>query len=114
MKVIGAENLTAQELNFELQRGGRYIQYQYCISALIVTFKRFSDIYFVKAGENKVAKGLPWTALSLVAGWWGIPWGPIFTVQALYVNLRGGRDITEQMLNAMQASTARVAVTGKG
>jgi len=25
-----------------------------------------------------------------VLGWWGIPWGPIYTVQVLLNNLRGG------------------------
>jgi hypothetical protein len=24
-------------------------------------------------------------------GWWGIPWGPFYTLQALVQNLRGGR-----------------------
>ena len=29
--------------------------------------------------------------ITLLLGWWGIPWGPIRTVQALYINLRGGQ-----------------------
>jgi hypothetical protein len=34
-------------------------------------------------------------------GWWGIPWGPIFTVPALVTNLRGGIDVTESMLASL-------------
>ena len=97
MKIRGIENLTNDELNFELQRGAKFVLYQYCVSALIITFKRGSDIYFLRPGESAVSKGLPFTFLSLVAGWWGIPWGPIYTIQSLVTNLRGGKDVTDQV-----------------
>ena len=28
----------------------------------------------------------PTTLLSLVVGWWGIPWGIFFTIQTPYIN----------------------------
>ncbi|HUE54459.1 MAG TPA: hypothetical protein VMO76_01420 [Candidatus Udaeobacter sp.] len=37
-------------------------------------------------------KGLPFTLLSLVAGRSGHPVGPIYTVQSMYNNSRGGKD----------------------
>jgi len=37
--------------------------------------KRSSGFYFIPAGESAIANGLPWTGLSLLAGWWGIRWG---------------------------------------
>ncbi len=39
--------------------------------------------------------GLPYSLFTLVAGWWGFPWGPILTVRALYRNFRGGVVLTE-------------------
>jgi hypothetical protein len=56
-----------------------------------------SDGYLLPAGwrENPVVKGLPFTRVWLVAGWWGIPWGPIYTVQSNYNNSRGGKDVTQ-------------------
>jgi hypothetical protein len=51
-------------------------------------------IYFVRAGESRPVKGLSWSLLTLLAGWWGIPWGPIYTVLSLWVNMRGGHDLT--------------------
>jgi len=45
---------------------------------------------------------VPWTLLSLIAGWWGIPWGLIFTSQSLYINLRGGNDVTNEVANALR------------
>lgn len=35
---------------------------------------------FVQKGENAVAKGIPYTLISLIFGWWGFAWGPICTV----------------------------------
>lgn len=96
MKVLGIEGMSTDQLRFELQRGARLVIYQYCVSIVVMTFRRSSDIYFIPAGESAVSKGLPWTLLTLVAGWWGIPWGPIFTVQSLITNFKGGKDITAE------------------
>jgi hypothetical protein len=97
-KITGTEGMTTEQITMELQHGARFVQYQWCVSALVVTFKRFSEIQFVRAGESRVAKGMGWTLLTLLAGWWGIPWGPIFSGQALWVNLKGGKDLTPQVV----------------
>jgi len=102
MKIIGVENIESMELQMELQKGGKFIVYNYVISVLIMTFKRNSDIYFVKADENAVIKGLPFTLLSVLFGWWGIPWGIIYTFQAIFVNLGGGKDVTNEVLAAVR------------
>ena len=103
--------MTPDELTFEIQRGGRFIVYQYCISLLVVTFRRNSSVQFVRAGENATVKGLPFTFLTLLLGWWGIPWGLIYTPQILYKNLNGGTDVTAAMLNRKppQDNVARAA-----
>lgn len=77
MKIKGIEGMTAADLRFELQNGGKFVIYHYCISVGIITFRRSSDIYLVKAGESAVSKGLDYTLMTLFLGWWGIPWGPI-------------------------------------
>ncbi|HEY2168147.1 MAG TPA: hypothetical protein VGJ30_00865 [Candidatus Angelobacter sp.] len=101
-KIVGIEGMNPQQLANELQSGARFVQYQYCVSALVITFKRGTDIYFVRADESRLVKGLTWTLLTLVAGWWGIPWGPIYTVQSLWVNLRGGHDLTPRAATALR------------
>ena len=98
MKIIGREEYTDEQLSYEVKLGARFVVYQYCISALIVTFKRPSDIYFIGREENAVTKGLGFSALTLLLGWWGFPWGPIYTIQSLWVNFRGGRDVTGEVL----------------
>ena len=104
MKINGLENMTGSDLRTELDRGAKFVIYQYCISVLIMTFKRPSDIYFIRAGESAVTNGLGFTILSLVFGWWGIPWGPIYTIQALATNFQGGKDVTQEVLASMASA----------
>lgn len=100
-KMIGVEGLTIAEAQSEIDGGARFVIYDYCISALIMTFRRSSDIYFVKSGENRVVKGLPYTLLSFFFGWWGFPWGLIYTPTVLYTNLSGGRDVTNEVMTSL-------------
>ena len=99
-------SMSPHEIAFEIQRGGRFVVYQYCISLLIISFKRNSSVKFIRAGENAALKGLPFTLLSLVLGWWGIPWGFIYTPQVIYKNLKGGADVTSIILNRTQNSAS--------
>ena len=108
-KIRGIEGMRGGELEFELQRGGKFVLFQYCISIIVLTFRRPSDIYFLRQGESAVTKGLPFTLLSLVAGWWGIPWGPIYTIQSVYNNSRGGKDVTQSVVNSLRAQAAAPA-----
>ena len=101
MKIEGLGTMGANELNIEIQRGGKFVVYQYTISVIIITFRRSSNIYFVKAGESAVGKGIPFILISLFLGWWGIPWGPIFTIGSLITNFRGGKDITGEIIQAL-------------
>jgi len=110
--IRGIDGMTAEQVRFETQRGGKFVVYHYCISLVVVTFRRSSDVYFVRAGESALGKGMPWTLLTLVAGWWGIPFGPIFTVTSLVVNLKGGKDVTANIVPHLQGAAGQVATAG--
>ena len=97
-KVIGIEGMTADELNWELREGGRFVIFQYCISIIILTFRLSSDIYFIRSGESTFNKSIGYTLISLLLGWWGIPWGPIYTIDSLITNLSGGKDVTQEVV----------------
>jgi hypothetical protein len=96
--------MTPDQLALEAQRGARFVIYQYCISVVILTFRRNSPIQFVPAGASPAAKGLPWTLLSFLLGWWGFPFGLIYTPMVLYKNLNGGIDVTQNLLGAINRS----------
>ena len=98
MKIVGTEGMSNEAIRTELDRGARFVIYQYCISVIFMTFKRPSDIHFVRAGEGGAGGGLKFTLISVLLGWWGIPWGPIWTIQSIWNNSRGGRDVTQQIV----------------
>jgi hypothetical protein len=101
-KIIGMEEImSGGQLQQEIQQGAKFVIYQYCISLLIITFKRSSNIYFIRHEENAIVKGLTYTLISLVLGWWGVPWGPIYTIQSVWVNFNGGKDVTREVLASM-------------
>jgi hypothetical protein len=99
--IQGIEGIIREQLHFEVQQGGKFVYFQYCISVLIMTFRRSSDIYFIRAGEGTFGKGIGFTLISLVAGWWGIPWGPIYTIGSVVTNLGGGKDVTQEVLASL-------------
>lgn len=97
-KVMGIEELSMAQIAAEVQQGARFVLFYYCVSVLIATFRHPSHIYFVRPGESAVRKGLRFSIVSLLLGWWGLPWGPIRTVGALITNCRGGQDVTQEVL----------------
>ncbi len=98
VKIEGIAGMSPDQIQREVERGARFVQFQYCVSALVITFRRNTSIYFVRGGESAAGKSLPWTLLSLVGGWWGFPWGLIYTPMVLYKNLSGGSDVTSGVL----------------
>jgi hypothetical protein len=92
---------TSAEVIMELQSGARFVVFQYCVSLLVVTFKHSSDVYLVKPGESAVRKGMGYTLLSLLLGWWGIPWGLLYTLESIVINLQGGKDVTQELVPAL-------------
>ena len=108
-QIRGLEGLTVEQLNFELQGGARFVVFEYCISLLVVTLKRSSGVVFVRKEDSPVRQGLGYSLCSLLLGWWGIPWGPIYTISTLVTNLRGGRDVTRAVVQAMSAPSKTAA-----
>jgi hypothetical protein len=98
MKIVGIDGMSHEQVQQQVRDGGRFVIYQYCFSILIMTFKRGSSIYFLKPGEGAVGKGLGFSALTFLVGWWGIPWGPIYTIQSLWKNFSGGIDVTAEVM----------------
>ena len=106
MKIVGIEGMTGEELDRELDRGGRFVLYEYCISVLVLTFRRPSNIHFLRGHEGGLSKGIGFSCVSLLFGWWGIPWGPIYTIATVATNMAGGKDVTNEVVASLQEATA--------
>ena len=103
MPIKGLEGMSTDQVNRELERGARFVCYDYCISLIIITFRRSSEIHFIRGSDSALAPGLKYSLLTFLLGWWGIPWGPIYTIGSLAKNFSGGRDLTAAVMESAQA-----------
>jgi hypothetical protein len=77
----------------------RYVIFWYVISLLLVTSRRTMQGVFCPSCAPK--KAFQASAITWLLGWWGFPWGPIWTIGALYRNLLNGTqpaDVNGQIL----------------
>lgn len=100
----------AAPLVYEIRNGKRLVVYQYAVSAIVVSLLRPSKIEVIGAHESRFLRGLKYSGISLIAGWWGIPAGPIFTIASIVRNCRGGIDITAAVLEVLKGT----AIAGGG
>lgn len=97
MRIYGIDQFSLVDLEEELLAGGRFVFFEYCISLIVVSLRRPSGIYFLRGNQYALPRGLPFTLISLLLGWWGLPWGVIYTPLTLLTNLSGGQDVTEEV-----------------
>jgi hypothetical protein len=79
---------------------GRWVVHEYCISLIAFTLRRTSRPIYLRPAQSAWVRGLPYVGVSLLLGWWGLPWGVIYTPVTIYANLTGGCDITAQVRDA--------------
>lgn len=101
MTIVGLGNITVEQLREEINCGAKFVMYTYCVSILVITFKRSGSIYYIRAGGSRFTPGLKYSLISLALGWWGIPWGPIYTIGCVASNCMGGKDITATILDSL-------------
>src|SRR5258706_4716075 len=56
-KIRGIEGMKYGELDFEIQRGAKFVLFQYCISVVVLTLRRPADIYFLRQAEKRRGEG---------------------------------------------------------
>jgi hypothetical protein len=105
MSIQGLDGMTMQQLNDAIVRGGRFVVYYYTVSLLVVTMRNPSEIHFLHAHENGLGRGLKYSLLSLIFGWWGFPWGPIYTIGSIATNFNGGKDVTQEVCRSLRNSS---------
>lgn len=101
MKIKNTHGLTALQMQQEIEKGGKYVYFTWTISFIFFTIKKTTDVLLIRAGENARMKGLPYTIISALFGWWGIPNGPIATFKAIRMNLKGGKEVTNDVMDVV-------------
>ncbi len=95
------KQLSTSEIQQIVNEGGRFVHYMYTISPLVVSFRLQSDLFLVKKNE-KPARMWFYTLVSFLLGWWGIPFGPKYTLKAIRTNLKGGKDVTNEVVATIE------------
>ena len=85
---------------YEVEHGGRFVIFHYTISVIFFSFQQTTPIFLIRGSQSWFIRSLPYTLITLLLGWWGFPAGPVYTIQSLYANLRGGEDVTEEVLES--------------
>jgi len=107
LNLHGFSNTTEPEFRAQLISGKRYVVYQYAMSFVLYGFMHHTRIHMASSRKHAILKGLPWTLVSFLLGWWSLPGGPIFTVQCLINNLRGGLDVSGNILDHIRSQDPR-------
>ncbi len=71
MKITAIDGLSHEQVRQLINDGGWFVVYQYCISILILTFRRSSDVFLIRKGESAASRNALFTGTSLLLGWWG-------------------------------------------
>jgi hypothetical protein len=108
VRIRGAEHLTPEQLVGVIGAGGRLVLFEYCVSLLVVTLRCPTDVYLLRPGQYGAILSLPYTLLTFALGWWGVPWGFVYTPLVLVNNLSGGSDVTAEVVPAILSQTGLV------
>lgn len=103
MEIKGIENMTYGELYDDIDKGGKFVIFTYAISIVVMTFKRPSEtIYYVKSNESAISYGWPYLLITILLGWWGIPFGPIYSIGSIVTSFKGD-NVTNDVLKALNS-----------
>ena len=108
------EGLSENQIRDLVNKGGKFVIYTYWISIVIMTFKRSSNIHFIKPGNSAITPGLGLLFVSLILGWWGLPWGPIYTIGSIFNILTGGKDVTYEVISYINQNDPNYGNSGYG
>ena len=84
----------------DIARGGKFVIFPYTISIIVMTYKRPSKVFYIPSGGLPIANGWVYLLISIIFGWWGIPWGPIYTIQSIFRAFTG-IDVTDEVLSSL-------------
>ncbi len=92
--------MSPRELDREIEAGGRFVVYTWCFSVIVMTFRRSSDVYFLRVDDSSLSQGWKYMLISFLFGWWGLPWGIIYTLQSLFSGI-SPKNVTADVMNKL-------------
>lgn len=90
-KIKNIEGLSDTEITLEINNGAKFAMFQYCISVLFMTFKRGSDIYFIKDYESTFKHSIGFGLITLFLAGGEYPGAPFIVLVPCIQILTGKR-----------------------
>jgi hypothetical protein len=101
MKIKNTRGLSVADIQQRVDQGARFVFYPYTLSFGFISFRLKSGVYFVRSHQKAIFKRLGFGMLSFLFGWWAVPKGPRYTIAAIKTNLRGGKNVTDEVMAVM-------------
>lgn len=98
IEIADGEYWSYEQLEKDIEAGGKFVHFYYVFSIIIFSFKNPSKVFYIKSDENCISKSWPFLLISLTLGWWGFPWGIVYTIQSIGKAF-SGEDVTHDVMN---------------
>jgi len=79
---------TAKYKDHDINENTKLVRYCWVLSVVTLSMKAPGN-WLVSGTTRSTLFRMLSIIFNLVFGWWGIPWGPIFTIQSLFINVAG-------------------------
>lgn len=109
VEIGNGEVWTLDKLKNDIEAGGRFVHFYYTISIIFLSFKRPSNVFYLKSNEKAITKSWPYLLICIVLGWWGIPWGIYYTIQSI-IKTFSGENVTFDIMNYIEDNVNRAGV----
>lgn len=88
------ENKYGNYNGVEITPTSKLVRYTFVVSLVVITHRSESRYYFEDMEKSKASMAKLFSTLgSLLFGWWGLPWGPIWTIKAVIDNMANSDEI---------------------
>lgn len=89
-----AENKYGNYNGVEITPASKLVRYTFVVSLAVITHRSESRYYFEDMEKSKASMAKLFSTLgTLLFGWWGLPWGPIWTIKAVIDNMADSDEI---------------------
>jgi hypothetical protein len=100
--------MTLRDVDAAVEKGAKFVYFEFCISLLIVTLRRSSNIYFIRSAKERWLLTAYFNLITFLLGWWGLPWGLVYTPLALFRNTLGGHNKTAEIMDYLNSSDGQM------
>lgn len=98
IKLANNSKYSFEEVMLAKSNGGAFVTYQWIIpTPIIKPVRRLSKVYFIPKEMKKSTYASQFNLISLIIGWWGLPYGPLEVYNSIVLNNKGGIDVTDDV-----------------